>query len=106
MMSKTTERLSDLRRRARLVYDAIHAARDGDPAAADDLMIEINAIWRQICEEMDEMLEVYPHVLDALEVRFRREHRKWPSDGFRTEELIAFACTHRLDLNGEPYWKP
>jgi hypothetical protein len=106
MTPKTKDRLSDLSRRARRLFDMISHARRDDTAMVDNLMVEINGEWRQICEEMEEMLEVYPHVLDALEMRFRREHRKEPSDHFRTEELIAFACTHRLDLNGERYVEP
>jgi hypothetical protein len=34
-------------------------------------MVEINAEWRQICEETEELIEVCPHLLDALEMRFR-----------------------------------
>jgi hypothetical protein len=101
MTPKTKERLSDLSRRARLVFDAIRHARNGDPAAADEQMVEINAAWRQVHEETEELLEVYPHLLDALEMRFRRNYRKRPQDCFRVEELIAFACTHQLELNGE-----
>ena len=95
------QRLNELGRRARLVFDAIRHARNGDPTAADDRMVEINAEWRQICEQTEELMEVYPHLLDALEMRFRRKHPEGPSDGFRIEELITFACTHQLELNGE-----
>src|SRR5215471_11600851 len=94
------QRLNELGRRARLVFDAIRYARNGDPSEADERMVEINAIWRQIGQEIEELLEVHPHLLDALEMRFRQEYHKRPDDRFRVEELIAFACTHRLELDG------
>ena len=96
------QRLRELGRRGRLVFDAIRYARNGDPTEADERMVEINAIWRQIGEEMEELLEVSPHLLDALELRFRQEYHKGPDDPFRVDELIAFACTNRLELDGEP----
>ena len=97
------DQLSDLSHRARRLFAAISYAREGDPTLVEDLMVEVNAAWRRICEEIEEMLEVYPHLLDALEMRFRRKHPDGPSDGFRIEELITFACTDQLELNGECY---
>ena len=97
------EQLSDLSHRARRLFAAISYAREGDPTLVEDLMVEVNAAWRRICEEIEEMLEMYPHLLDALEMRFRRKHPDGPSDDFRIEELITFACTHQLELNGECY---
>ena len=97
------ERLSDLGRRARRLFAAISYAREGDPTLVEDLMVEVNAAWHRICEEIEEMLEMCPHLLDALEMRFRQAYQKGPDDRFRVEELIAFACTHQLELNGECY---
>src|SRR5262249_50414434 len=95
------ERLSDPGRRARCLFAAISYAREGDPTLVDDLMVEVNAAWRRICEEIEEMLKVHPHVLDPLEWPFRRERGRGPDEHFRAEELLAFACTNGLELNSE-----
>src|SRR5262245_1310229 len=96
-------RLRDLGRRARRLFAASSYAREGDPTLVEYLVVEVNAGWRRICEEIEEMLAMYSHLLDALEMRFRRKHPDGPSDGFRVEELITFACTHQLELNDECY---
>ena len=103
MTPRLKQQLSDLGRRARGLFAAISYATEGDPTLVDDLMVEVNAAWRRICEEMEEMLEVYPYLLDQLEMHFRREHARDPDHRLRVEELLAFACTHQLELSGEYY---
>jgi hypothetical protein len=69
----------------------------------DELMVKVNADWRQLREEIEEMLEVYPFLLARLERRFRQEH---PEREGGIAELIEFAYDHGLELNGEPYREP
>jgi len=97
------ERLRDLSRRARRLFDSINHVRRDDPAEVDELMVKVNAEWQQIREEIEEMLEVYPYLLAALERRFHQEH---PERKGGVAELIEFAYGHRLQLNGEPYRRP
>jgi hypothetical protein len=95
-MTMTKKRLSELGLRAGIL---LGHARDSDP-------VEINIIRRRVSGEMKELLEVYPHIVDALECRFRQEQHRAPDECPRVEELIAFACTHRLERNGECYRGP
>jgi hypothetical protein len=97
------KRLNDLSRRSRRLFDSIKYVCRDDPAVVDELMVKANAEWQQIREEMEEILEVYPHLLAALEGRFQREH---PARKGGVAELIEFAYDHRLQLNGEPYRGP
>jgi hypothetical protein len=97
------QRMIDVGRRARVLFAAISYAREGDRTLVDDLMAEVNAAWRRICQETEEMLEVYAYLLDQLEMHFRRKHGRRPDMRFRAEELLAFACTHQLELDGERY---
>jgi hypothetical protein len=64
------QRMIDVGRRARVLFAAISYAREGDRTLVDDLMAEVNAAWRRICQETEEMLEVYAYLLDQLEMHF------------------------------------
>jgi len=94
------ERLRDLSRRTRQLFDSVNHVCCDDPAPVDE---QVNAEWQQIREEIEEMLEAYPHLLAALERRFHQEH---PERKGGLVELVEFAYDHQLQLNGEPYWEP
>jgi hypothetical protein len=103
MMPHLNKRLRELSRRSRRLFDSINYVCRDDPAVVDELMVKANAEWQQIREEIEEILEVYPHLLAALEGRFQQEH---PARKGSVAELIEFAYDHHLQLNGEPYRGP
>ena len=53
------ERLRDLSRRTRQLFDSVNHVCCDDPAPVDE---QLNAEWQQIREEIEEMLEAYPHL--------------------------------------------
>src|SRR5262245_60067311 len=79
------------------------AKRGGHLILANDQMAVIHAEWRRLCSEVEELWKVHPRLLEVLEWQFRKEHGAGPQDRYRTEELMAFACTHQLGLNGKRY---
>jgi hypothetical protein len=103
MMPHLNKRLRDLSRRSRRLFDSINYVCRDDQKVVDELMVKVNAEWQQIREEIEEILEVYPHLLAALEGRFQQEH---PARKGSVAELIEFAYDHRLQLNGERYGGP
>jgi len=102
-MPDLEQRLSELSRRAWQLFDSIDHVRHDDPAVVDELMVKVKAEWQQIRGEIEEMLEVHPDLLAALEAQFHQEH---PERKAGVAELIEFAYDHRLQLNGAPYREP
>src|SRR5215469_1361482 len=103
MTSHRKQRTGELNRRAQQLFAAMSQLSRGHLILANDQMAVIHAEWRLLCSEVEEMLKLHPRLLDVLEWQFRKKHGAGPQDRYRTEELIPFACTHQLGLNGKPY---
>src|SRR5215471_17062966 len=103
MTSHRKQRTGELNRRAQQLFAAMSQLSRGHLILANDQMAVIHAEWRLLCSELEEMLKFHPRLLDVLEWQFRKKHGAGPQDRYRTEELIAFACTHQLGLNGKLY---
>jgi len=103
MTSHRKQRTGELNRRAQQLFAAMSQLSRGHLILANDQMAVIHAEWRRLCSEVEELWKVHPRLLEVLEWQFRKEHGAGPQDRYRTEELMAFACTHQLGLNGKRY---